>query len=89
MNIQKIAAYVLTGLGLAGIIVSSGKLKESIPIIKTLSTPIILTASIILIAAGILLLKFTSGHSHKQHKEVPIYEGKGKKRRIVGYQRQN
>ena len=39
---------------------------------------------VILIIAGFLFIK---QDTKKQKKEVPIYEGKGKKRKIVGYQR--
>jgi len=89
MDIQKISAYALALLGLAGIIVSSGKLKETIPVIKTLPTSAILIVGVALVGVGIVILKIGGNSSTKQHKEVPIYEGRGKKRRIVGYQREN
>lgn len=84
--LNKILGYVLSGIGLLGIIISSGKFKESIPIIKDLNTVTILIVSAVIVAIGVIMLMTAKGI--KQHKEVPIYEGKGKKRKIVGYQRE-
>lgn len=84
-----IIGYILAGIGLLGVMMSSRKIKDSIPVIKALATKYILIVSLIIVAAGIVLLILAGRGSAKQAKEeVPIYEGKGKKRKIVGYQRE-
>lgn len=87
---MKIVGYVLAGLGLIGILVSSGKLHEAIPIIKTIATKYMIIGSAVILIAGIVFLMMDSkGNSKIQQvsEEVPIYEGEGKKRRIVGYKK--
>ena len=45
----------------------------------------------VLVVAGVIILIITARMSSggKQHQEVPIYEGRGKKRKVVAYQRMN
>ena len=90
MAINKVIGYVLSLVGLAGIVLSSGKVNANIPILSTLPANTIMIISGILVVAGIAILIVTekTTHSAKQAgDEVPIYEGSGKKRKIVGYQR--
>lgn len=89
----KIIGYVLALIGLA-IIAFSSKI-VTLPFIASLAKPMIYTviAGVACIAVGVVLLmaKQPSSSSGKapQHakEEVPIYEGEGKKRKIVGYRK--
>ena len=79
---NKIIGYVLSGIGLVFLVISSKKGQELLPL--PFSEKIILSIGALFIIAGILLM---SGFGIKKKKrEVPIYEGKGKKRKVVGYQ---
>jgi hypothetical protein len=86
---MKILGYSLAGLGLATIAFS--KFLSGLPLIKSLPKPELYTilGGFVLIAAGIAFV--LSGESSSKVKqaaeEVPIYEGVGKKRKIVGYQK--
>lgn len=87
MAVNEIIGYVLAGIGLLGIIASSDKIHTVVPVIKLIPPLYLLIASGILIIAGLAFL-IQSGNKVKQSKEeVPIYEGEGRKRKIVGYQR--
>ena len=97
---NKLVGYILSLIGLIGIVISSGKGKEiaqkflpflsSVPS-KPIQSNYILIAGVVIIAAGIVFLILAGkgmGFGGKQSAEVPIYEGRGKKRRVVGYQRE-
>ena len=90
MDTSKIVGYVLSLAGLAVIglsnwIISKISFLSAIPKIGLYTV----LAGFVLIAAGIALV--LSGESSSNVKqaaaEVPIYEGTGKKRKIVGYQK--
>lgn len=67
------------------VIVISFLFKSILELIKV--QPIIATiAGIILIAAGFFFL--SSGQTKQASEEVPIYQGTGKNRKIVGYRRE-
>ena len=91
MEGTKIAGY---GLSVAGLIllVFSNTIAQ-LPILAKLGkNPLIypVVAAVVLVAVGIVLIVSKStGSSKVKHaaEEVPIYEGTGKKRRIVGYQK--
>ena len=87
MDTKKIIGYVFSLLGLVGILASSGNLKEKIPFLANISTMNILIVSGIIVVAGIALIILSGNSTVKQSPEVPIYEGKGKKRKVVAYQR--
>lgn len=87
MAITKIIGYVLAGLGILGVIASSGKLHDTLPIIKSISTKNMLIISSVLVLVGIGLTLLERREVKQAAEEVPIYAGEGKKRKIVGYQR--
>lgn len=89
MDIKKIIGYVLSVIGLAGIIVSSGPMKDNVPIVKDMAGTAVLGFAAVFVVAGVLILIISArfGSSSKQPREVPIYEGRGKKQKIVAYQR--
>jgi hypothetical protein len=88
---MKIIGYILALVGLASILLSSVKFHSSISLIEKLPSKYMLIGGAVLVILGILFLvsKGGSGSSKIKHasEEVPIYEGEGKKRKIVGYQR--
>jgi predicted membrane channel-forming protein YqfA (hemolysin III family) len=82
----KIIGYILAILGLA-IIALSSKIQTLAPI----KLSYIILAGIALIVGGIaFLLDFSSSSSKVKQalEEVPIYEGEGKNRKIVGYKKE-
>jgi len=85
--LTKILGGISALLGAGVILASKGKLHDSLPIIKTLSTNNILIIGAALVLLGIGLLMVRTGGIKQSGEEVPIYEGYGKKRKIVGYQR--
>ena len=77
----KIVGWILMLLGLALIVLGVLKMK----IVSFLNPLLLDVVGIILILIGFLFLKQRVEKQEKE--EVPIYEGEGKKRRIVGYRR--
>jgi uncharacterized membrane protein len=94
MNV--ILGYILSGLGIISIALSSDKTRVIVPIdfIKNMPSKSFIVVGIVLVAIGIVIMfmsnKTTSGSSVKQaSEEVPIYEGEGKHRKIVGYKKES
>ncbi len=90
MASTKLAGYVLSGVGLALIVLSSTISKLSFMSkfgTKAVLYPVV--GAIILIVVGIVLVVSEDSSSKIKYAqpEVPIYEGTGKKRKIVGYQK--
>ena len=87
MNIKTIAGYILAGIGLIGIFLSTDNGKKLVPFLADVKSTYILIASGVLVIAGVIFMVLF-GKAHKQkHEEVPIYEGQGRKRKVVAYQR--
>lgn len=85
---MKLIGYLSAGLGLVSILFSSGNLHDSISLIKSIPSKYLLIAGAVLIVLGIvILIGFSSTSVKHASEEVPIYEGQGKNRKIVGYQR--
>jgi len=85
--LTKILGGISALLGAGVILVSKGKLHDTLPIIKSLSMNNLLIIGGALVLLGIGLLMVKDNYIKQAGVEVPIYEGVGKKRRIVGYQR--
>ena len=91
---KTILGYILSGLGIVSIALSSEKTRVIVPIsfVQNLSSTIFIGAGVILVALGIVILFMTgksssSGSIKQAAEEVPIYEGEGKHRKIVGYRK--
>lgn len=87
MATKKIIGYILSLVGLAGLLLSFESVAKAINITLPtfLSNNNLLIVSLAFLAVGIFFL-YNKGSS-KIPKELPIYEGSGKNRQIVGYQR--
>jgi hypothetical protein len=86
MAAKKIIGYLLSGIGIVGLALSSfGTVRDIIPISPSLATsPLFFYASAGIALIGIIFLVL-NGKSSKQAPEVPIYDKDGKS--IVGYRR--
>jgi len=85
--LTKILGGISALLGAGVILVSKGNLHNTLPIIKSISMNNLLIIGGALVLLGIGLLMVRDKNIKQVGEEVPIYEGVGKKRRIVGYQR--
>jgi len=84
--VNKIFGYILIALGAIAVLLSYSGIRTTLNISlpSGISELIIMLIGIILLFIGAFL---TFKKTNKQIAEVPIYEGQGKKRRIVAYQR--
>jgi len=92
MGTTKILGYVIAILGLAVIALSNSIVK--LPFLNSSAKGLLYVAmtGVVLIAVGIALALTgsSSSSSIKQAaEEVPIYEGEGKKRKIVAYKKES
>ncbi len=76
----KSLGYIIAFIGLIVIAVSFFSSKIKLPI----NPSMLIIGGIVIIVVGIIL---ALGKSERQLEEVPIYEGKGKERKVVGYQK--
>ena len=85
---KKIFGYVLAGIGLIGLGLNSKVGKEMVPLVSGIEGDYLLIGSLAFLVVGIVIMIVT-GKGNKKikqvDKEVPIYYGEGKKRKIVGY----
>ena len=76
----KIFGYILAGLGILGVFVSTPKVLVGIPLLNAIPSKFILIPAIVAVGVGIVLMMGTSENKFK-HKtgmgeEVPIFKGK-------------
>ena len=85
---NKVLGYVIAIIGVLLIALSTAftQFISKIFFLQGIKQVYILAAGIVLVVIGIFFV-LMSGSAAKQPKEVPIYEGEGKKRRVVGYKR--
>lgn len=86
---NKGVGYGVAVLGILVMAVSFQIINLEIAVLDGISRLYISGAGVILVAIGVALALKGTGRSRGEdnYEEVPIYEGKGKNRRIVGYQR--
>ena len=92
---KTLIGYILSGLGIVTLALSQDKVKNSLSIslLNSIPSKIIMAFGGVLIVAGVIVLIMAnqSGSSSSKVKqakeEVPIYEGEGKNRKIVGYRK--
>ena len=84
MVIKKTIGYVLSALGIFGIALTTFPgIKETIPILTTVSDTNILIISAVVLIVGILMVVKKGSNSKNKPKELPIFEGES----VVGYRR--
>lgn len=88
---SKLISYITMGAGMLILLIGIDFLKIKIPFLSGENQIIISIIGAGITIVGAYLLSRESGPKRYKHKlseaEVPIYEGKGKKRRVVGYSR--
>ena len=92
MTLQKIIGYIVSIIGIIILAISSERGNAIIPLSKIIPQKYALIIGLVIIVIGVIILSISNKgktSSSKQKPEVPIYEGKGKKRRLVGYQRED
>tara|TARA_Y100000310_G_scaffold169740_1_gene169949 strand:+ start:508 stop:780 length:273 start_codon:yes stop_codon:yes gene_type:complete len=86
---KAVIGYLLAGIGLIGLAVNSTIGREELNFLEGISSEYILVPSAVFIAAGVIVMILTGkskgGKIKHVTEEVPIYQGTGKKRKIVGY----
>ena len=84
---KKLVGYVISILGLVIMATGLGTIKLENPIIAFFGSSAMTVVGIILIIIGVFISLKAEKESSEDYDEVPIYEGSGKNRKIVGYQR--
>lgn len=85
---KAVIGYLLAGIGLVGLALNSTVGRENLSFLSGISSEYILipAAVCLVIGLGVMVMNSKGGSKIKHAgKEVPIYQGEGKKRRIVGY----
>tara|TARA_Y100000310_G_scaffold60247_1_gene55596 strand:- start:750 stop:1013 length:264 start_codon:yes stop_codon:yes gene_type:complete len=86
---NKVIGYVISIVGLALMTLGFGIFKINSGFLEALPELWVVSGGIVLIILGVIIsLKDEKSVRKKTSEEVPIYEGRGKNRRIVGYQRE-
>jgi hypothetical protein len=87
---KKMVGYALSIAGVLVMALGFGMLPFKVAILEGVAGNIIAGAGIGLVVVGVLFSMNKGGGSKKGkggHDEVPIYEGVGKKRKVVGYRK--
>jgi hypothetical protein len=85
---KKMVGYILSIGGLGIMALGLGTFKLDIGFLNNVSSSVITGVGVAGIIAGVVIsLMDKSGKKKQSSEEVPIYEGTGKNRKIVGYQR--
>ncbi len=88
---KKVIGYVVSVAGLAIMTVGFGVVNVGWKILKTVKPNYIAGVGIVTIVVGVFIsLQSKNGKQRKidkGEKEVPIYEGVGKNRKVVGYRK--
>jgi len=84
---KAVIGYLLAAIGLLGLAVNSTIGREELKFLDGISSEYILVPAAVLIVLGLVIMTKNSGGKKVKHitDEVPIYQGTGKKRKIVGY----
>ena len=85
---KKIFGYLLAGLGLLGLALNSTVGRKAVPFVENIERNYLLIPALVFFVLGIVIMIVMGKDSKKikqVEKEVPIYQGEGKKRKIVGY----
>jgi hypothetical protein len=86
---KRMVGYSIAVVGLAVMALGLNIINWETPLLEGLSSNIIMIIGIAVVIVGVVIsLKSGGGRANTQaSEEVPIYEGTGKKRKIVGYRK--
>jgi hypothetical protein len=93
MVTKKIIGYAVSVAGIAVMTVGFGMIPVELKILEGVAGNYIAGAGIVLVVVGVMMSlkgqgrKSGVGSRKSGEDEVPIYEGVGKKRRVVGYRK--
>jgi uncharacterized membrane protein len=85
---KAVIGYGLAGLGLLGLALNSTVARGQISFMDKISSEYVLVPAAVLIVIGVVIMVMNSkvgGKIRQITEEVPIYQGEGKKRKVVGY----
>ena len=82
---KKVVGYVLAVVGVVVMALGFGTFGD-FGFLENIDSNYIAGAGIALVIAGVVVT-LMGGRARQKTSEVPIYEGQGKKRQVVGYQR--
>jgi hypothetical protein len=84
---KKWVGYIISIAGLAVLVVAVGLVKFNLGILGAFE-PYFMIAGVVLVVVGVVLAMMDkNGKKSNEAEELPIFEGTGKKRKIVGYRR--
>ena len=86
---KKVVGYIVAGAGLAVMALGFNIIKFKLAFLDGVASNYIAGAGVVMVIVGVVMgLKGSvGGKIRKAVEEVPIYEGIGKKRKIVGYRK--
>jgi len=85
---KKVVGYIISLVGLGLMALSFGIFKLELEIFSMVEASRVMWFGVFLVVVGIVIaLVFGKGKEKQKTEEVPIYEGTGKGRKIVGYRR--
>jgi hypothetical protein len=86
---KRVIGYVVSVVGIAVMAFGFNMFSLDIALLEGIGSNIIVGAGIVLIIAGVVLSMMSGRGGKARHakEEVPIYEGTGKNRKIVGYRK--
>ena len=86
---KKVIGYIVSLLGVGVLALGVGVLGDFALLgLDSINNYYLIIGGVMLVGVGLFLVRFSGeGGGVKKGAEIPIYEGSGKKRRIVGYQR--
>lgn len=85
---KAVIGYLLAGIGLVGLALNSTVARENLNFLSGISSEFVLIPAVVclVIGLGVMVINSKGGRKVKHAgKEVPIYQGEGKKRKIIGY----
>jgi len=85
---KAVIGYLLAGVGLVGLALNSSVARENVSFLSGVSSEYILLPAVVCLVLGLFVMVMNSKGGKRIKNaghEVPIYEGEGKKRKIVGY----
>ena len=84
---KKMVGYVVSIAGLVVMAIGFGMFKIENELVSSIAGTTGTFVGVGLVIVGVVLALMVKGGRRQKAAEVPIYEGRGKSRKIVGYQR--